>query len=560
MKELIKAILPNWVMVLKRKLHLWFIKFINRGKIKVDFKGSSFCVPITEYSDYAYTKRFATFEPEFLTEFVDNVSQCKVFYDVGSFTSLYSILAKNCNPDIKLVLVEADKDNAEKIMSNLSYNQITDYNLCNVAVGDEDGEISFTSEEGSIGHIKRDKENSTQFNTIKLRKLDTLIKEEKLPKPDIVKMDIEGYEANAIRGFVETLKDSQPIVLMEVHPKFLASYNESEKEIDNTFKELGYFKKTLHFPNTNAGTVHTQKHVAFYPKEKFLNNIAEGSKNCQNGLVSVVIPTYNRSDLLSRSLDTILKQTYTNLEVIIVDDNSTDDTSDVVDQYIQRDDRIKYLKNDENKGGGFSRNRGLQNANGEYIAFLDDDDEWYPSKLEEQLIYTDDFSMVGCLSSIDDPTLVNNCSEIITLEDVFYNNGLLSPTVILARKDYLEEINGFDETLTGAQGRDLFVRMVERFGPAVRVNKLLSIHHQDHGKHRISENSTHLQGYWKEFNKHQHLMPTDLRKFRKFNLITKEAIKEKSFFKLLSSIKYLSNAHTYASFKILVRSFFTIFK
>ena len=102
-----------------------------------------------------------------------------------------------------------------------------------------------------------------------------------------------------------------------------------------------------------------------------------------NPLVSIIIPTYNRPKYLKRAIGSTLNQTYENLEIIIIDDCSTQDISTVVNEF--QDNRIKYFKNTTNQGSVFSRNRGLSICTGEYVNFLDDDDEILPQKIEFQL-------------------------------------------------------------------------------------------------------------------------------------------------------------------------------
>ena len=102
-----------------------------------------------------------------------------------------------------------------------------------------------------------------------------------------------------------------------------------------------------------------------------------------NPLVSVIIPTYNRPTYLQRAIGSTLNQTYENLEIIIIDDCSTQDISTVINEF--QDNRIKYFKNTTNQGSVFSRNRGLSICTGEYVNFLDDDDEILPQKIEFQI-------------------------------------------------------------------------------------------------------------------------------------------------------------------------------
>lgn len=100
-------------------------------------------------------------------------------------------------------------------------------------------------------------------------------------------------------------------------------------------------------------------------------------------LVSIVIPTYNREEYLSRAIDSARNQTYQNWGLIIVDDRSTDNTEALVREYVGRDKRIRYLKNTHKQGPAGARNQGIEASHGEYIAFLDSDDEWKDCHLEE---------------------------------------------------------------------------------------------------------------------------------------------------------------------------------
>ena len=102
-------------------------------------------------------------------------------------------------------------------------------------------------------------------------------------------------------------------------------------------------------------------------------------------LVSIIMPTYNCGRFIHESIDSVLAQTYTNWELIIVDDCSTDNTSEVVASF--DDPRIHYLQNEQNEGAAITRNRALREAQGRYIAFLDSDDVWMPDKLEQQIAF-----------------------------------------------------------------------------------------------------------------------------------------------------------------------------
>lgn len=125
-----------------------------------------------------------------------------------------------------------------------------------------------------------------------------------------------------------------------------------------------------------------------------------------NPLVSIVITTFNRSKLLARALDSALKQTFNDLEVIVIDDGSTDNTRAMVEIYAKEDPRIKYFFQ-ENKGVVGAKNAGIKESHGDYIAFLDSDDIWMPEKLAKQ---------VATLKADKDIGLVYSNARIITNE------------------------------------------------------------------------------------------------------------------------------------------------
>jgi len=102
-------------------------------------------------------------------------------------------------------------------------------------------------------------------------------------------------------------------------------------------------------------------------------------------LVSIIVPTYNTEKFIRQTIESVQNQTYTNWEMILADDASTDKTVVIIEEFAQKDSRIKLFKLPENKGNGFARNTALEKATGKYIAYLDADDLWFPEKLEKQI-------------------------------------------------------------------------------------------------------------------------------------------------------------------------------
>lgn len=118
-------------------------------------------------------------------------------------------------------------------------------------------------------------------------------------------------------------------------------------------------------------------------------------------LVSIITPLYNSQAYIADTINSVLKQTYSNWELLLVDDCSTDDTIKIVKHYANKYNSIKLLKNEVNSGAAISRNKGIFEAKGDYIAFLDADDLWKPEKLEKQIAFMEIENCDVCFSSYE---------------------------------------------------------------------------------------------------------------------------------------------------------------
>jgi glycosyltransferase involved in cell wall biosynthesis len=230
--------------------------------------------------------------------------------------------------------------------------------------------------------------------------------------------------------------------------------------------------------------------------------------------VSVVLPTYNRPDLLPRAIDSVLNQTYRSFELIIVDDSSETNTQQVVGEY--DDCRIRYVEHKENQGGAAARNTGINRATGDYIAFLDDDDEWRPTKLEKQVSAIEqqpsDVGLVYCW--------MNYYAQSGELKRKYHPTyqGYVFPHVLdgqriggcptlLVRREVVQEVNGFDEAVYRGHDGD-FIRRVCKEYKVTCVSEVLVNVYVDHGHDRISTNNRYDVKH--EINAHK----TKLRKFK----------------------------------------------
>lgn len=118
-------------------------------------------------------------------------------------------------------------------------------------------------------------------------------------------------------------------------------------------------------------------------------------------LVSIITPSYGSANFIIQTIESVLVQTYPYWEMIIVDDKSPDNSNEIIESYIQNDDRIKLIKLEKNSGPAIARNRAIEEAKGRYIAFLDADDLWHPNKLEKQLNFLQEKDLAFTYASYD---------------------------------------------------------------------------------------------------------------------------------------------------------------
>ncbi len=146
--------------------------------------------------------------------------------------------------------------------------------------------------------------------------------------------------------------------------------------------------------------------------------------------VSVITPAYNVSRFVSKTIKSVLNQTYQNWEMIIIDDVSTDNSVNIVEKYVKRDNRFRLIKLEKNSGPAIARNIGIKEAKGRYIAFLDADDLWLPEKLEKQLKFMNEYDLAFTYLSyklIDEEG--NDLGEFITKEKITYKSMLKTCSV-----------------------------------------------------------------------------------------------------------------------------------
>jgi glycosyltransferase involved in cell wall biosynthesis len=243
-------------------------------------------------------------------------------------------------------------------------------------------------------------------------------------------------------------------------------------------------------------------------------------------LVSVYIPTRNRSALLRRAIDSVLEQSYTEIEILVCDEASEDDTPEVVADYIDRyPGKFTYLRNDVPQGACRARNRCMEHARGTYVTGLDDDDFFHPQRVEclvrlyethrpsfacTRFKYFQGMEQVAPLRDRRYATDELDKADPLTLPGLLYANH--AGNQVLTELSRMRALGGFDEAMPSWQDYDMWIRLADRFGPAVRSRHVLSFVDDDRSRARIRNSTKRAEGSQLFMAKHAGLMSADQRR------------------------------------------------
>ena len=196
-------------------------------------------------------------------------------------------------------------------------------------------------------------------------------------------------------------------------------------------------------------------------------------------LVSVIIPCYNDAETLSRAIESVIRQTYSAIEIIVVNDCSL--KTQLIEICLAKYPQVRYVKNSFNVGLAATRNNGLVIANGELIAFLDADDEYHPDKIARQVMALDDAEVITCglVNLYPNGQVVKNIRSIRTFKSVgrlIYRNTL-NGAGLLAPKRLLLEHGGYDVTLRSCEDYDLWLRLLSAGIKVKDIGEPLYLYH-----------------------------------------------------------------------------------
>jgi len=196
-------------------------------------------------------------------------------------------------------------------------------------------------------------------------------------------------------------------------------------------------------------------------------------------LVSIITPSYKSEKFISKTIESVLSQTYQNWEMIIVDDCSPDNSNEIIDEYCKKDSRIKLIKLEKNSGPAVARNRAIKEVKGRYIAFLDADDLWKPEKLEKQLLFMKENDLAFTYSSYD---LIdkdsNEIGTVITKETITYEDMLKTCSIGCLTAIYDTEKLGkvYMPLIRKRQDYGLWLKILKKIGKTKGILEPLAIY------------------------------------------------------------------------------------
>lgn len=196
-------------------------------------------------------------------------------------------------------------------------------------------------------------------------------------------------------------------------------------------------------------------------------------------LVSVITPSYNSSQLIAETLKSVMSQTVSDWEMIIIDDCSTDNSIEVIQSFVDRDSRIKLIRLSVNSGAAVARNKGIEIAQGRYIAFLDSDDSWLPNKLEKQIAFMQDNSYSFTFAAYDK---VNEFGELLghvgVPEKVAYRDLLKTCSIgcLTAIYDTASFGKVYMPLIRKRQDFGLWLKILKKTDYAYGLNKTLGVY------------------------------------------------------------------------------------
>jgi FkbM family methyltransferase len=409
----------------------------------------------------------------------------KVILDIGANSGIYSLVSKAINPNASVYAFEPLPKVLEALHENIYINNydikvepcaVSNYNgdaVVYMAV-DMDYAYSVTVNKSLLSKGTPQKEVPVKTKTLK-----TFIEENNLSFIDLIKIDVETHEPEVLEGMGEYLNTFNSDFIIEIWDK------ECAEKINAIFKNTNYL--FFDIDDKNGKITHKTEIVpsSFWNylicKQETAKKLNLVCTVPQNEIVSIIIPAYNAEKYIEETINSVFQQTYQYFEIIVVNDGSTDNTRNIVEDLTEKDSRITLI-NKSNTGVSDTRNVGISEAIGSYIAFLDADDYWLENNLElkvNTLKNGYDFVFSDMLNSDENLTTLGLApvgKDLNILEDILSWNGECIPgpcsNLVISRKCLEQQNVRFHPELSNLADQHFCVLLAKYF-KGYRIDKPL---------------------------------------------------------------------------------------
>lgn len=268
LRSYILAQLPSSLRDLLRLLRYRVVRVLMGRDITVDLDGRQFRVLHNNIDELRAARRFLSYEGAFASTFIDEAAKATAIYDIGAYIGLYSLAAATSSAIASIVAFEPQPANIEAIRKNVAANKCERIQVLPFALGDAAATATVVGR-GSTSAMARTNiqknRKGEEVNVVKVRTLDSVVQAQQLKAPELVKIDVEGYEAHVLRGMRRVLESDRPIVFLELHPRFLESFGSSAAWVHRYMSALNYDMRMVRYPESDVATQHKQTHVIYYP-------------------------------------------------------------------------------------------------------------------------------------------------------------------------------------------------------------------------------------------------------------------------------------------------------
>ncbi len=259
------------IMGARRVLEFFLRVRYPRGRIVV-LGRHRFRVACYRLDDHRAVKRFPSYEGAFVHEFLEAMLHARVVFDVGANIGLYTLAAAAVNPTVEIHAFEPEESVRSSLKRSIKVNGFRNIHVHDIAVGASDGMISLRRK-GRSGHFISDTENLPKGDhgvRVRVQSLASLVAEQEVPFPDLVKIDVEGYEHAVIKGLIPAMEfASSPVFFVEVHEQLMSRYGTSSEDLKNDLLRFGYQMEVIR--QGGEASRHSQQHVVFRPLERNLS-------------------------------------------------------------------------------------------------------------------------------------------------------------------------------------------------------------------------------------------------------------------------------------------------